>query len=371
MKKIGIIGAGQLGRMLGLAGIPLGKRFTFVDPSEDAGARQVGSLMLAEYHDADAIAELARQSDVISYEFENVSVETIEGIEQHTPVYPPSGALRITQDRLSEKTFFNDLGVTTAPFLAIHSLSDLQQAVDLIGLPGILKTRREGYDGKGQALLREKSDVLSAWNKLGGQPLIYEGFVAFDHECSLIGARGQNGQTVFYPLTRNLHHQGILALSQPVPDHPLQALAQAVMQQVLEGMNYVGVLTIEFFVAGDRLIANEMAPRVHNSGHWSIDAAATSQFENHIRAITGLPLGSTEIRSPCAMINILGHMPNAASLLSLPQVRYHSYDKADRPGRKVGHINVLASSWQDLDEQVRQVSEALGMGHIVAGQATL
>ncbi|MGD9841615.1 MAG: 5-(carboxyamino)imidazole ribonucleotide synthase [Steroidobacteraceae bacterium] len=341
--RIGIIGAGQLGRMLALAGYPLGLSCTFLDPNADACGAQVGECIVGAYDDPVKLHELAKATDVLSFEFENVPVTTLAAVTKRKPLYPPLAALAASQDRLTEKTLFRQLDIATPEFRAVDSLADLQQAVADIGLPGIVKTRRLGYDGRGQYRLRTAKDVLAAWQELGSVPLIYEAFVPFTREVSIIGVRSSKGEIAIYPLTENIHQQGVLHLSTaPYKNTKLQSQAEKHLKKLLKHFNYVGVLTIEFFVLRGQLVANEMAPRVHNSGHWTIEGAETSQFENHLRAICGLPLGSTAARGQVAMLNFVGHIPERATVLQQPGIHFHHYGKQTRPGRKLGHATLVA-----------------------------
>jgi 5-(carboxyamino)imidazole ribonucleotide synthase len=341
--KIGIIGGGQLGRMLALAGYPLGLRFVFLDPSADACAAQVGELIQGAYDDTAKLRELAERCDVISFEFENVPTTTLDSVAKLKPFYPPVAALGVSQDRLTEKTLFRKLGIPTPEFRAVDSLDDLKAAVTELGLPGILKTRRLGYDGRGQYRLKKMTDIAAAWQALQGTALIYEAFVPFTREVSIIGVRNAQGDMALYPLTDNTHQNGILHLSlAPYHHAKLQAEAEKHLKKLLKHFNYVGVLTIEFFVLRGKLVANEMAPRVHNSGHWTIEGAETSQFENHVRAIAALPLGSTALRGHAAMLNLVGHMPVREQVLKQAGAHLHDYGKQVRAGRKVGHITVVA-----------------------------
>jgi 5-(carboxyamino)imidazole ribonucleotide synthase len=348
--------------MLALAGYPLGLRFQFLDPAVDAPAEQLADRLVGAYEDMECLQKLASLVDLITYEFENVPVTTARFLEQRHPVYPPPTALEAAQDRVAEKTFFQKAGIGTAPFVAVSSREELGQAVEKLGLPAILKTRRFGYDGKGQELLRQADDLPRAWETLGGVPLILEGFVSFEREVSLLAVRGRKGETAFYPLVENHHREGMLRLSlAPAPGltNAVQAEAEEHGRRVLDALDYVGVLAIEFFQVaggkGKRLLANEMAPRVHNSGHWTIEGAVTSQFENHLRAILGLPLGSTTTRGLSAMVNLIGTLPDVPSLLALPDVHVHLYGKAPRPGRKLGHVTILAADADSLRERLAQV----------------
>jgi 5-(carboxyamino)imidazole ribonucleotide synthase len=349
---IGIVGAGQLGRMLALAGYPLGLDFLFLDRSADTPAGRIAPVLAGDINDPALLGELARRSDVVSFDWENVSVEALasaitgaRAAGARPRLAPPLRALAAAQDRLSEKRTFQRLSIPTTRFAAVDSRAALERAVGRIGLPGVLKTRRLGYDGKGQSVLRNAQDLDRAWERLGGTPLLYEEFVPFDYEVSIIGARARDGSIAIYPLSRNYHHDGILRLTlAPWPAPALARAAAAGLRHVLQAFSYVGVLTIEFFVHRGRLLANEMAPRVHNSGHWTIEGAVTSQFENHLRAITGLPLGATGARGHAAMINLIGAMPQTRQLLSEPGLHWHDYGKDARQGRKLGHCTLVETS---------------------------
>lgn len=357
MKTIGILGGGQLGRMLALAGYPLGLRFRFLDPAAEAPAEQVAERVSGAYEDIVALEQFAPGLDLVTYEFENVPVETARFLAQRLPVLPPAEALEAAQDRVGEKTFFQKAGLATAPFAAVDGREELAAAVERLGLPAVLKTRRYGYDGKGQYLLRDADDVSRAWEKLGGVPLVLEGFVSFERELSLLAVRSRAGEIAFYPLVENHHRDGMLRLSlAPAPGltAELQTEAEEYGRRVLEALNYAGVLAIEFFQVagrkgkGSRLLANEMAPRVHNSGHWTIEGAETSQFENHLRAVLGLPLGSTRVRGHSAMLNLIGSLPESRNLLALPGAHLHLYGKTPRPGRKLGHLTLRADDADSL-----------------------
>jgi len=351
---VGVLGGGQLGRMLALAGHTLGVRFLFVDPAREPPAACLGEHLQLDYSSPSAISRLAA-CDVVTYEFENVPVEPVRTIAEHTRVFPPVEALGIAQDRFYEKSCFQDLGIPTPAFFNVESHEDLGQALAQIGYPAVLKTRRMGYDGRGQAVLRTEADAERAWAELGSQPLLLEAFVPFERELSLIGARGRDGSTRFYPLVENHHQGGILRLTlAPAPDigPERQRSAESYMTALFERMGYVGVLALELFQAGGRLVANEIAPRVHNSGHLTIEAAHTSQFEQHVRAVLGLPLGSSELMGPSAMLNAIGRMPDAAAVLAVPDTHLHAYGKAPREGRKVGHVTVRAPDWATLAERL-------------------
>ena len=354
--KVGVIGAGQLGRMLALAGYPLALQFRFLDSSADAPGAQVAPIVLGAFDDLDSLRRLSAEVDLVTYEFENVPVHALQEVAASRPCFPPVDALRVSQDRLLEKELFGRLGIPTPPFHAVESRQDLESAVQALGLPCVLKTRRLGYDGRGQRFLRRRGDVGPAWEALGGVPLILEGFVRFDQEVSIVGARSTLGETRAYPLVENLHREGILRVTTaPQRNARLQRAAETYLGRVLDHFGYAGVLTLEFFVQAGRLVANEMAPRVHNSGHWTIEGAATSQFENHLRAILGLPLGDTRALGHSAMVNFIGAMPDRARVLAVPGAHHHDYGKDPRPGRKLGHCTVVARNAAERDRLLRRV----------------
>ncbi len=354
--RIGIVGGGQLARMLVLAGYPLGLRFLILDPAADACAGQVAELMQGDYADQEQLTQLADRVDLVTFDFENVPATAARFLEQQTLVYPPPLALETAQDRLAEKILFQQLGLPTPPFAAVNTQDELHDAVRRIGLPAVLKTRRLGYDGKGQRVLRTAGDAQAAWQELAGVPLILEGFVTFQKEVSILALRGRHGEMAFYPLVENRHEGGMLRLSiAPCIAPDLERQAQDYAGKVLESLDYVGLLAIEFFVLDGRLLANEMAPRVHNSGHWTIEGAETSQFENHLRAILRLPLGCTTARGHAAMLNLIGSLPDPAAVLDVPGAHWHAYGKAPRPGRKVGHITVRADALSSLQGAVAKL----------------
>ena len=357
MKTIGVLGAGQLARMLALAGMPLGFKFLYVDPSHSSPASWLGEQIVAPFEDATALQKLADSSDLITYEFENIPVSVVRKLAQTRSVFPPPIALESSQDRLLEKQFFNQHGIETAPFYPVDDQPSLEQAIAVLKLPLILKTRRLGYDGKGQFLVKSLEDAITAFNQLGQKGIIAEGFVHFDRELSCIAVRGIDGATFFYPLVENFHHEGILRLSlAPAQVHAtdLNLQASAQVGRILQALDYVGILAVEFFEKEGRLIANEMAPRVHNSGHWTIEGAETSQFENHIRAVAGLPLGDPKPRGFSAMINIIGSMPDASKVLKIPGAHLHDYSKEPRAGRKLGHLTIRADSLEELNRTLRE-----------------
>jgi 5-(carboxyamino)imidazole ribonucleotide synthase len=341
MKVVGILGAGQLAQMLSIAADKLKMRTVALAKHADDCAHFVTDIILADEQHPKAWEKFAKQADVITLETENIDLELAGFMAQRKPLMPNADALAIAQDRGNEKQTAQKLGIATAPFYLVDSKEDLQNAVAKIGLPGILKTRRFGYDGKGQYVLHTTEDIDIAWQALHDQPLILEGFVNFSCEVSLIGARSTQGETAFYPLVENQHKDGILRKSTaPYRNYPLQQAAQDIMQKLMEELDYIGVMTIEFFVCDDKLIMNEIAPRVHNSGHWTIEGAATSQFEQHLRAITGMPLGPTEVKGTVIMHNCIGEMPDKEAIAS--KAFYHDYGKQPRPGRKLGHITEVS-----------------------------
>jgi 5-(carboxyamino)imidazole ribonucleotide synthase len=361
---IGIVGAGQLGRMMALAGYPLGLDFLFLDKDARTPGGQVAPILTGELTDRKLLGELARRCDVLTFDWENIPVEALEGLPGKARIAPPLRALSAAQDRLSEKRTFELLGIPTTQYASIKTRADLDAAISRIGLPGVLKTRRLGYDGKGQAVLRKKVDVERAWARLGpgngteagNVALLYENLVPFDYEVSVICARGMRGELAFYPLCLNVHRDGILRLTRaPFGNASVTRRAQNAARKLVEHFDYVGVLTIEFFVRRGELVANEMAPRVHNSGHWTIEGAETSQFENHVRAIAGLPLGSTRPRGHSAMMNLIGELPAREKLLAEVGIHWHDYGKDPRPGRKLGHLTLLDPTARGRDRRALDV----------------
>ena len=356
---VGVLGGGQLARMLAQAGHDLGLKVVFIDPAADACAGPVAEQLQGAFDDQALLAQLADIADVVTYEFENVPDASIDFLSSRVPVYPSAQALAAAQDRLIEKTLFQQLGIQAAEFARVDSLEDLQAAVERIGLPAILKTRRLGYDGKGQAMLRSVDDLADAWESIGKVPAILEAFVPFSREVSVIAVRDREGQTRFYPLSENTHRNGILHLSICREGDSMQEQAEGYARRLLEHLNYTGVIALELFQVGEQLLANEFAPRVHNSGHWTTEGAETSQFENHMRAVAGLPLGETTPVGYAAMINCIGDMPDVASVLAIPHAHVHAYGKAARAGRKVGHITVRTTDGASRDELCDKVLELI------------
>jgi len=348
---IGILGGGQLGYMLALAGYPLGLHFRFLDPSPEAPVGRIAQRVTADYTDHGALEKFSNGLELVTYEFENVPVEAAKFLAKRVPVYPPPAALEAAQDRLAEKTLFRSLGISTTDFVSVAKPEEFEAAVRQLGLPAVLKTSHMGYDGKGQWTLRTPEDVSKAKAELPKDDLILERFVPFRRELSVLAVHSLSGETAFYPLVENHHRGGILRLSlAPAPglEPPVQHAAEDIARRVLESLKYVGVLAIEFFEHEGLLLANEMAPRVHNSGHWTIEGAITSQFENHLRAVLGLPLGSTGAAAHCAMLNLIGDLPDPSEVLAVADAHLHFYGKVSRPGRKLGHVTLRAASPERL-----------------------
>lgn len=355
MNRIGIVGGGQLAQMLALAGIPLGFRFVFLDPAPDACAAPLGLHRCSAYDDLRNIERFAGEVELATYEFENIPETSIEFLANHVPVYPHAVSLAVSRDRLHEKNLFRKLDIPTPPYVAVDSLAELESAIRTIGFPSVLKTRTLGYDGKGQWVLKTPNDITESWSVLGGVPSILESYIPFDREVSCVAVRSCNGETAFYPVAENVHRKGILRVSWCRESDAISIQIQEYTRRILEHLDHVGVLAVEYFQVGTTLIANEMAPRVHNSGHWTIEVAQTSQFENHLRAIVGLPLGVTDAVGYGAMINCIGSMPKAEEVLRVPGAHLHIYGKAFRSGRKVGHITVCAEDPHTLESRVMHV----------------
>jgi 5-(carboxyamino)imidazole ribonucleotide synthase len=369
---VGILGGGQLARMLALSGAPLGLRFLVLDSTPDACAAQFAPLLQADYRDHDALAAFADQVDVATFDFENVPAESARWLAERVPVFPSPRALAVAQDRLAEKSLFRELGIPVPEFADVTSRASLDEALARIGTPCILKTRRLGYDGKGQFRIKSPADAEAAWAALGPQAdtvgLILEGFVAFQRELSVVAVRGRDGELRAWPLTENWHESGILSasLAPAVVDASLQAQALAAARKVAEALDYVGVFALELFLRDGVLLANEMAPRVHNSGHWTIEGAETSQFQNHLRAVLGLPLGDTRAIGHSVMLNWIGDMPSSLPVLAEASGHWHDYGKSPREGRKVGHATLRADTPAQLAEALERTGRALGRDPQVA-----
>ena len=366
MTTVGILGGGQLARMMALSGAPLGLRFLVLDNVADACAAQVAPMVVGDYTDQAALAEFAGRIDVATFDFENVPAASAQWLAERVPVFPAPRALATAQDRLAEKTLFRELGIPVPDFRPIDTREDLDAAVARIGTPCILKTRRLGYDGKGQFRLKSPGDVDAAWAALGAQAsrigLILEGFVAFERELSVVAVRGRDGELRAWPLTENWHVDGVLSasLAPAAVDEALQATALDYARRLADALDYVGVFALELFCRDGELLANELAPRVHNSGHWTIEGSETSQFQNHLRAVLGLPLGDTRMLGHACMLNWIGTMPGAEAVLREAGGHWHDYGKAARPGRKVGHATLRADSPAALAGALGNVGDALG-----------
>ena len=350
-----------MARMLALAGIPLGCDFVFLDPSPNACAGRTGRLVRAEFTDLQTLVSLASEIDVATFDFENVPAAAARAVADLRPLRPSVEVLEQCQDRLVEKNLLSELGIPVPAYCAVSSRPDLLAGIDAVGFPAVLKTRRMGYDGKGQALLNTAEDLETAWQRLGDSELILEEFVPFSAECSLLSVRAMDGEIRFWELTRNLHSDGVLVLSLPggFADR-IRRQAEEISQRLLERWQYVGVMAVEFFVYRDRLLVNEIAPRVHNSGHWTINASITSQFENHLRAILGLPLGETAMTSMALMFNWIGSIPDQQKLLCVSGLHQHDYGKTHRPGRKIGHATLTATDRASLVRRSTGLAAELG-----------
>ena len=366
MTTVGILGGGQLARMMALAGAPLGLRFLVMDTAADACAGQFAPLLVGDYRDESALAEFASKVDVATFDFENVPAESAEWLAQRVPVFPNPRALAVAQDRLVEKSLFRELGIPVGAFADVGSLDALRSEVDRLGGACILKTRRLGYDGKGQFRIKSPADVDAAWQALGAQAgtvgLIVEAFIPFERELSVVAVRGRDGEFRTWPLTENWHVDGVLSasLAPAQVDAVLVEAAYAHARRLAESLDYVGVFALELFYRDGELLANEMAPRVHNSGHWTIEGAETSQFQNHLRAVLGLPLGETRTLGHACMLNWIGEMPDAASVLQEAGGHWHDYGKEPRAGRKVGHATLRADDAAALAHALARVGVALG-----------
>ncbi|HVR80746.1 MAG TPA: 5-(carboxyamino)imidazole ribonucleotide synthase [Luteimonas sp.] len=366
MTTVGILGGGQLARMLALSGAPLGLRFLVMDTADDACAGQFLPMVVGDYRDEAALAEFASQIDVATFDFENVPAESAQWLSERVPVFPSPRALGVAQDRLAEKTLFRELGIPVPPFAAIATRAELDAAIATIGTPCILKTRRLGYDGKGQFRLKSDADTDSAWDALGSQAttvgLILEGFIAFERELSVVAVRGRDGEFRSWPLTENWHVDGVLSasLAPARVSDALAATAFAHARALAEALDYVGVFALELFCRDGELLANELAPRVHNSGHWTIEGSETSQFQNHLRAVLGLPLGDTRMLGHACMLNWIGELPDANVVLREAGGHWHDYGKSSRAGRKVGHATLRTDSSDELAAALGHVGAALG-----------
>jgi 5-(carboxyamino)imidazole ribonucleotide synthase len=368
---IGVLGGGQLGRMFAMAARRLGYRVHTLAPEHDTPTGQIADEEInASYDDLDAVRAFARRVDVVTFEFENVSAEAVAEAERYAIVRPNGRALAITQHRIREKTFLASSGLPVAPFAPVRSDADLAAAAATVGCPAVLKTAAFGYDGKGQIAVAESGELPTAWTALGRRDAILEAFIDLDREISVIGARGVNGEWSHFGPIDNEHRCHILDISSAPTNVPSATAARAidVTKHVMDALEYVGLMCVEFFIAKDgRLLVNELAPRPHNSGHLTFDACRTSQFEQQLRAICGLPLGSTDMLQPAAMANLLGDVwndgePNWAAALADPDIKVHLYGKSTpRPGRKMGHLTVLAPTAEQARSRVIAARDALNL----------
>ena len=366
MTTVGILGGGQLARMLALSGAPLGLRFLVMDTEADACAGQFAPLLVGDYRDEAALAEFASRVDVATFDFENVPAESAEWLAARIPVFPNPRALAVAQDRLVEKNLFRRLGIPVGEYAAVDTRSMLEAEVARIGGACVLKTRRLGYDGKGQFRIKSPADIEAAWQALGAQAqtvgLIVEAFIPFQREFSVVAVRGRDGEFRTWPLTENWHVDGVLSASLAPAIAPADLAQQAFAhaRKLAEALEYVGVFALELFCRDGELLANEMAPRVHNSGHWTIEGAETSQFENHLRAVLGLPLGDTRTLGHACMLNWIGEMPDRAAVLAERAGHWHDYGKLPRPGRKVGHATLREDSAFELSAALHRAGVRLG-----------
>jgi len=358
---VGMLGGGQLSLMLAEAARPLNISVVFIDPAPDACARRVATQILADYDDPEALESLASQCDVVTYEFENIPDRAVKQLSEKLDVFPAGNALSTAQDRLNEKNQLVALDIPVPALRAIDSLGNLRQAVTDLGVPCVLKTRRFGYDGKGQFVIRSADEVTEAWEAINKAPAILEAFMPFDREVSIIAVRDQQGNHQTYPLSENIHKNSILDQSYSREADPVFSQAEQYIGRLMDEFGYVGVLALELFQVGDQLYANEFAPRVHNSGHWTIEGTVCSQFENHMRAVAGLPLGEISLNGYSVMLNCIGDMPDVSKIIKLPGVAVHDYGKAAREGRKVGHITITAESEEALDKLLDQVKAKSSM----------
>lgn len=359
--KIGILGGGQLARMLALSGYPLGFEFICVDPKIDCSAKKVTNVIHCDFNNMDEINRHFNNVDCVTYETENIPLDNIQAIEKKYKLLPNIEALKVTQDRLYEKDFFRKLNIPTAEYDSIETWDNLKKFIDRVNFPVMLKTRRHGYDGKGQMIIGNLNEAKYAWECMSSHALIVEKFIPYHFEVSLISVRNSSKEVSFYPLTLNKHKNGILRISEaPYENIELKNKAEIYALNILEQFNYIGVMTIEFFCLNNALIANEIAPRVHNSGHWTIEGADTSQFENHLRAISGLPLGSTKAKGFSAMINCIGNEPKKIKeLLKLPGLHFHTYGKQAMLNRKLGHITISDNNRDEFTINVKKAMSYL------------
>lgn len=357
---LGILGGGQLAGMLVEAAHKLGITTT-VCALDTVPAAALAHVLPHRPDSREGIVALAQHCAAITCESENIPANVLAVAENHTRLHPSAATIAIAQDRFTEKNYLRSLGIPTADFHVVDQVSDVVIAANKLGFPCLLKTRHGGYDGKGQVRLRQADEAAAAWSAIAGHAAIVEAMVPFTQECAQIAARDADGHMQFYPLTLTWHREGILRAAIPVAEeHELTAEARKLTARLLTALDYVGILTVEFFVVAGQLVANEMAPRVHNSGHWTIEGARTSQFENHVRAITGRPLGPTDLIRPTALVNCIGTMPSPKTIAAIPGTFLHDYGKAAKPGRKLGHITIQAADQAELWLRMQQVLAVIG-----------
>lgn len=366
---LGMLGGGQLGRMFTIAARTMGYEVVVLDPDKESPAGKLATTHIcADYSDQVALDQIAKNCDAITTEFENVPAATLDALAKTKPVRPGAKAISIAQDRIQEKNFLKDNGFTTAPFAVIHSLEDLKNSISEIGTPSILKVSRFGYDGKGQFGINTESDIEKAWQALEGEACVLEQRMPLDIEVSVVLARGTQGEVATYPVSENIHEGGILDVS-VVPARIDKALEEQVIdmaKEITTALDYIGLMAVEFFISNGKILVNEIAPRPHNSGHYTLDACLTDQFEQQVRAVCGLPLGDTTLLSPVVMINMLGDIwhggqaPKWQKLLDHPNVKLHLYGKREaRPGRKMGHFNVLSKNIDDALQLAQDLKQQL------------
>lgn len=367
VQRVGIIGGGQLALMLAQSIKQLGVTCTVLDPNEHCCARAACEQIVGDYDDPDALKQLAACSDVVTYEFENVPAAAGEVIKPLKPIHPNPDALGYAQDRHLERTMFRDLGIAIPEYRAVDDVASLESALEALGTPAILKARSLGYDGKGQVLINDASKAADAFATIGSVPAILDQFVEFERELSIVATRSIEGDIAYYPLSANVHRAGILRVSKaPARDVNEHLIEQAhhAARQILNRFAYVGTIAVEFFQIGSgkdaTLVANEIAPRVHNTGHWTIEGAKTSQFENHMRAVMGMELGSADPIGHSAMVNIIGDEPRPGALESMPEAHVHMYGKSPRAGRKIGHVTLNAPSADELDGLLERYTRVIG-----------
>lgn len=362
--KIGILGGGQLAQMLALAGIPLGFRFVFYEPASECCASALGEHHCGAYDDEDSLRRFAEKVEIITYEFENVSIDAINFLNKIKKVYPSQIALESTQDRWVEKSLFKTLNIDTPEFCKIETFQEVENAIKKMGLPLVLKSRTGGYDGKGQVVIRQLEEALEKFNTTSKKNLIAEAWVPYQREVSVVAVRNSQGQMKYYDLVENIHQDGILQRSFNRPNDLNHKKACELISLLMNHLNYVGVLALELFEVKGGFLANEYAPRVHNTGHWTIEGAKTSQFENHLRAVVGLPLGSTQSIGFSSMVNFIGKVASFEKLKDFQDGHFHDYGKISRGGRKVGHFTIVGNDKRIVENQAAEIVAGLENGSL-------